>query len=150
MSIASRETKLTDAYAQTALSPKPSAMSVADRITEYLSGGGLFNPEYANHDAVRDLLIDCRNELGAIEAQAVERCANEVPTNWLDPLLTGPKAVIKGLDNRQIEALLRGIQDRIRALPRASDRRNGERRIQDYVYEGLPKRSGTDRRKGEA
>ena len=87
---------------------------------------------------------------GAIEAQAVERCANEVPTNWLDPLLTGPKAVIKGLDNRQIEALLRGIQDRIRALPRASDRRNGERRIQDYVYEGLPKRSGTDRRKGEA
>jgi len=33
------------------------------RITEYLSGGGLFNPELANHDAVRDLLIDCRAAL---------------------------------------------------------------------------------------
>lgn len=31
-----------------------------DRITAYLSGGGLFNPELANHEAVRDLLIDCR------------------------------------------------------------------------------------------
>ncbi len=36
-----------------------------DRITAYLSGGGLFNPEYANHDAVRDLLIDCRDTLAA-------------------------------------------------------------------------------------
>jgi hypothetical protein len=35
------------------------------RITEYLSGGGLFNPECADHNAVRDLLIDCRNELAA-------------------------------------------------------------------------------------
>lgn len=33
------------------------------RVTTYLSGGGLFNPEYANHDAVRDLLIDCRREI---------------------------------------------------------------------------------------
>ena len=30
------------------------------RITDYLSGGGLFNPEQANHDAVRLLLIECR------------------------------------------------------------------------------------------
>ena len=30
------------------------------RITEYLAGGGLFNPELANHDAVRELLIDAR------------------------------------------------------------------------------------------
>ena len=33
------------------------------RITAYLSGGGLFNPELAIHDAVRDLLIDCRTAL---------------------------------------------------------------------------------------
>ncbi len=39
--------------------------SVEQRITEYLSGGGLFNPELSNHDAVRDLLIDCRAELTA-------------------------------------------------------------------------------------
>jgi hypothetical protein len=32
-------------------------------ITYYLSTGGLFNPELANHNAVRDLLIDCREVL---------------------------------------------------------------------------------------
>ena len=37
--------------------------AVCDRITAYLSGGGLFNPEMANHDAVRDLLIDARAEI---------------------------------------------------------------------------------------
>lgn len=34
-----------------------------DRITTYLSNGGLFNPELANHVTVRDLLIDCREVL---------------------------------------------------------------------------------------
>ena len=42
--------------------------TIDERITAYLSGGGLFNPEFAHHDAVRDLLIDCRAEL----AEAVE------------------------------------------------------------------------------
>lgn len=36
---------------------------VEDRISAYLSGGGLWNPELANHDAVRDLLIDARAEV---------------------------------------------------------------------------------------
>lgn len=43
--------------------------------------------------------------------EGVDKC---VPTNWLDPLLTGPKAVVAKSDCREIEALLRGIQDRIR------------------------------------
>jgi hypothetical protein len=38
---------------------------MADRITAYLSGGGLFNPELANHEAVRDLLIECRDAFKA-------------------------------------------------------------------------------------
>jgi hypothetical protein len=38
------------------------------RITAYLSGGGLFNPELAIHDAVRDLLIDCRAALSELAA----------------------------------------------------------------------------------
>jgi len=42
-----------------------STPTVAERITAYLAGGGLFNPEYANHDAVRDLLIDARSNLAA-------------------------------------------------------------------------------------
>jgi hypothetical protein len=35
-------------------------------ITEYLSVGGLFNPEFMEHDKVRDLLIACRDELQRI------------------------------------------------------------------------------------
>ena len=34
-----------------------------NRITDYLAMGGLFNPELANHLAVRDLLIECREVL---------------------------------------------------------------------------------------
>jgi hypothetical protein len=40
---------------------------LVQRITDYLSGGGLVNPELANHKEVRDLLIDCRSELGKPE-----------------------------------------------------------------------------------
>ena len=37
--------------------------AVCDRIAAYLFSGGLFSPEMANHDAVRDLLIDARDEI---------------------------------------------------------------------------------------
>lgn len=56
---------------------------IPQRITDYLSGGGLFNPEMAIHDAVRDLLIECRAALsdpvlrGEIENAAYERAAIE-------------------------------------------------------------------------
>ncbi len=33
------------------------------QITDYLCSGGLFNPEMAMHDRVRDLLMDCRDVL---------------------------------------------------------------------------------------
>lgn len=42
---------------------KPDTSEVCQRITEYLSLGGLFNPEMMEHDKVRDLLIDCRASL---------------------------------------------------------------------------------------
>jgi hypothetical protein len=57
--------------------------------------------------------------MSKIRKQAIEDAAECVPTNWLDPLLTGPNAVIPkdlNITPRHIEALLRGIQDRIRAL----------------------------------
>lgn len=38
-------------------------LELSDRITAYLAMGGLFNPELANHEAVRDLLIDIRELL---------------------------------------------------------------------------------------
>ena len=52
----------------------------------------------------------------AIRAEAVEECARCVPTNWLDELLTGKTAGPHPLGNRGVEQLLRGVQDRIRAL----------------------------------
>jgi len=44
--------------------------TVEMRITDYLCSGGLFNPELANHDAVRDLLIDARDALTAERERA--------------------------------------------------------------------------------
>lgn len=37
---------------------------LSQAINGYLSGGGLFNPEQANHVAVRDLLIEIRDAIG--------------------------------------------------------------------------------------
>lgn len=53
------------------------------RITDYLSCGGLFNPEAMEHDKVRDLLIDCRDNfngrkqegwLSPDESKRLENC----------------------------------------------------------------------------
>lgn len=41
-----------------------------DKITEYLSSGGYFNPELMEHDKVRDLLMDIREQL-AVYAKAI-------------------------------------------------------------------------------
>lgn len=41
------------------------ANELSKRITDYLSMGGLFNSELANHQAVRDLLLDIRKYLDA-------------------------------------------------------------------------------------
>lgn len=34
-----------------------------ERITDYLCSGGLFNPELMNPNEVRELLMDCQDEL---------------------------------------------------------------------------------------
>lgn len=41
--------------------------NIVQRITDYLASGGLFNPELAHHDAVRDLLMDCRDYTNYLE-----------------------------------------------------------------------------------
>lgn len=69
--------------------------TVEMRITDYLCSGGLFNPELANHDAVRDLLIDARDALTAERERAErlmerlqqesERCDKEISQRiWAD------------------------------------------------------------------
>ncbi|MGD9882307.1 MAG: hypothetical protein AB7F22_30180 [Reyranella sp.] len=61
----------------------------------------------------RELLIEC------------------VPTNWCDPLLTGPKAVLpkcgEPITPRHIEALLRAIRDAMYAVPAKRDARRARK-----------------------
>jgi len=50
-----------------------------------------------------------------------------VPTNWTDPLLTGPNGIGQPpYDCRQIEKLLRGVQDRIREAEEKAPRRSSK------------------------
>ena len=49
--------------------PELSRERLVERITEYLSKGGLFNPEEMDHDKVRTLLIDCREHLSKEKRQ---------------------------------------------------------------------------------
>jgi hypothetical protein len=60
-------------------------------------------------------VAEMRTAIADAVAAERERCANLVPMNWCDPLLTGDDAPKGPLDNRGVEKLLRGIQDRIRA-----------------------------------
>jgi fermentation-respiration switch protein FrsA (DUF1100 family) len=48
--------------------PMSDPVEVRGRITEYLSNGGLFNPELMQHDKVGALLIDCRDVIDAVLA----------------------------------------------------------------------------------
>lgn len=52
-------------------------------------------------------------------AYAFEQAAKQVPTNWLDPLLTGKDGIIIPCDGQTIERLLRGIAARLRLLASA-------------------------------
>lgn len=45
------------------MSDKSNLPTVLSRITEYLDSGGLWNPELADHAAVRDLICDARDEI---------------------------------------------------------------------------------------
>jgi hypothetical protein len=54
------------------------------------------------------------------QAASKQKLSDLVPTSWLDSLLTGPNAALPEVrvgkwNCRDIEALLRGVQDRIRA-----------------------------------
>jgi len=46
-----------------------------DKITEYLSNGGFFNPELMEHEKVRDLLMDVREQLAVYAKAIMERDA---------------------------------------------------------------------------
>ena len=54
-------------------SAKPWHRNVPARVTEYLASGGLWNPELADHDEVRHMLIDARDVIEIIQRERGER-----------------------------------------------------------------------------
>jgi hypothetical protein len=76
------------------------------RIQAYLSGGGLFNPELANHDAVRDLIIDLRTELLRMASAEAELAALKARIEAAE-VFTCYAAIISGRDYDYISAILR-------------------------------------------
>jgi hypothetical protein len=80
---------------------------LVERITEYLTLGGLFNPEMADHNAVRDLLIDCRAALALPEEE-----------EWTDAEKMTPEEVAAFLAETGIDpdAALERLYKRIPAL----------------------------------
>lgn len=43
---------------------------VLNKINEYLQVGGFFNPEMMEHDKVRDMVLECRDEIKRLEDKA--------------------------------------------------------------------------------
>lgn len=85
-------------------------VDLVQRITEYLSFGGLLNPEMADHEKVRNLLIDCRDALVAPQEQApVAECRCEFDA-WHE--------------NRYTKVLLKSIEEDY--VPRSSARKSAD------------------------
>jgi len=63
----------------------------------------------------RKTAIDNRDGLQKAVESEREACAKEMPTTWLDPLLSGPDAPNLPWGCPEIEAYTRALADRIRA-----------------------------------
>lgn len=66
--------------------------------------------------AANSAIVDLQAALQSARKDERERCAKQVPTNWLDPLLTGPDAVLEGTGPwgcPDIAKLLRAVKARI-------------------------------------
>jgi hypothetical protein len=85
---------------------------ILNGVRDYLSSGGLFNPELMDHQRTRDLIIECRDEIERLRAE--NNVLASLLTCWLDPMLQGEdrwaisaetleqllKATKKALENR--------------------------------------------------
>ncbi len=47
-------------------------------------------------------------------AQAFEEAAKQVPSNWLDPLLTGPKSIVGNVSCPDVERLYKAVSERLK------------------------------------
>ena len=81
---------------------------IVERITEYLSAGGLFNPELMEHDKVRDMVIQCRDEIESLRSRLAE-----AEYQWKYWMGVADDNGIKSIKARlaAADALLRDIRD---------------------------------------
>jgi hypothetical protein len=122
-----------------AMSPVPGAdlAGMLDgRITAYLSGGGLWNPELANHDAVRDLLIDAR---AAFALVARERDAEKAEADrWARESSKWEKeAFAYKLDHEEMKARIHQAESALATAQAETAALRGvvEERIVDLTFE---------------
>lgn len=75
----------------------------ADEIKNYLSNGGLFNPELMEHDKVRDLILDCQNEILALERKLCVAKETLERTNFaLQCMIINKNGAVPGLTDQQV------------------------------------------------
>jgi hypothetical protein len=74
------------------VSDKPWHRDVPKRVTEYLSAGGLFNPELMDHKAVQAILLDARDVIEIIarerpgqETRACKHFPGQTKCDWCPP-----------------------------------------------------------------
>jgi hypothetical protein len=70
-----------------------------------------------------DLITDAIDGVvDSAQADIAKKMIDELPTSWLDPLLTGPQAVLKTKGGTwgcpEVEAVLRGVKARLEAVAR--------------------------------
>lgn len=63
---------------------------------------------------------DAKRRAEPINAKAILDC---IPESWLDPLLTGPKAVFNPIKGEGIELLLNAVRERVRSEIAKQNRR---------------------------
>lgn len=82
------------------------------RITEYLANGGLWNPEFADHQAVRDLLIECHDRIEELEELA-DRVKNGFQGGCWCCEIVGEKNLAL---QRKYEALVEVLHDKMNEI----------------------------------
>jgi hypothetical protein len=85
-------------------------MTPEERITNYMENGGFFNPEAMEHDKVRDLLIDCRDELQRLRADSerLDWLEHEPETEMHQPSYVGLFRLNLPVTRERIDAARKG------------------------------------------
>lgn len=108
---------------------------IVSRITDYLTNGGVFNPEMMPRGAARDLFFDCRDEieqlrkdnahldrmwLAAIDSIGVVRAETKKAASDEIERLRAQAAALREALHTATKVMSRS-HDRIHALPRTTD-----------------------------